>query len=597
MHKKVKNRFVISCAILGVVLAMPILGDRYVADATNGIEDEFISVIDDYSDKNVVVENGMYLEIGETLDLSEYPDWNLSNKNTVKIDKDGIVKPINEGTVFLSQEFDGDLHVIEIYVPQKQKSTLASKQKKETKRNYYKVFLDPGHGGSDPGAGGNGIVEAKLNLEIANQVKAKLEAKGIDVKMSRTTDNFISLSERPKLANEYGADVFVSIHHNSATATANGIETFYHSNKSSEKPLSTELQTNMIKQTGAKDRGVKNNTFVVLSSGYMPSSLVEGGFMTNAQEASKLKDPAYKDKLSTGIANGIEDYLEKNINIGLEEIPPTAQVAKTGTVINTDSLNVRSGYGTGYSVIGTLSNGEKVDIYDTNSDGWHKINFDGSYGYISGKYVNIDATEPEKPEPEKPEPEPEKPDTEKPEPEKPSIKFVDIDNHWAKPQILEFVEKGYINGYEINGKHEFRPENPITRAEFVKLINRTFGFTEKTTPAFGDVDKKEWYYDEISIGVKAGYIDGYEIDGKYEFRPDAPIKRQEAAKIVAKITGLKGDGILDFKDADKIEDWAKEYVDALNDNKIMEGNPNGEFKPLDNITRGESVATLSRTIK
>lgn len=581
MHKKIRKKFMISFVALGLIATIPFVGSSAFANDNSDIEGEFISVIEKYADEDVVVENGLFLEMGETLDLSEHPNWNLSNKNTVKIDKNGIVTPISGGTVFLSQEFDGDLHVIEIYVPEKQISTFSLVEgAQETKRDYYKVFIDPGHGGSDNGASGFGAYEDELNLQISFKVKEKLEAKGIQVKMSRTNDTFITLGDRPRLANEYGADAFVSIHQNSASTPATGIETYHHSSKSQERPLAAEIQTNALRETGAVDRKVKSADFAVLRGSYMPSSLFESGFISTESESMKLRDPAYQDKLATGIANGIENYLKNYINLDLEEIPPTAEVAKTGTVINTTSLNVRSGYGANYSAIGTLSGGQKVDIYDT-QNGWHKINYKGNYGYVSGTYIKIDTPDPEPPV---------EPPT---EPEQPKIEFKDISNHWAKTQILDFVEKGFINGYQVKDGFEFRPENSITRAEFVKLVNRVFGFTSKATINFKDVNSKEWYYDEVRMGVAAGYIDGYKEDNT--FRPDAAITREEASKIVAKITNLKGDGKLEFKDNSKISDWAKEYVDALTDNKIIEGYPDGTFKPQDKIKRGESVVTLSRT--
>lgn len=565
MNKGVKKRFMINFVAIGLIAAMPIMSKVVFASDKNNIEDEFISVIEDYADENVVVENGLFLEMGETLDLSEYPNWNLSNKNTIKIDNNGIVKPINEGTVFLSQEFNGDLHVIEIYVPEKQISTFSlAEEQQERKRDYFKVFIDPGHGGSDNGASGHGAYEDELNLQVSFKVKEKLEAKGIEVKMSRTDDTFISLGDRPRLANEYGADAFVSIHQNSASTPAMGIETYHHSSKSQEKPLAAQIQTNAIKETAAIDRKVKSADFAVLRGSYMPSALFESGFISTQEEAEKLKDPAYQEKLATGIANGIENYLNNYINLNLEQIPPTAQVAETGVVVNTDSLNVRSGYGTSYSAVGILSAGQKVDIYET-QNGWHKINYQGVYGYVSGTYIKLNS-----------------------EVEEEEISFIDLDNHWAKNSILDFAKKGHANGYEDS---TFKPNNNITRAEFVVIANSVFGFSSTGTENFSDVNPENWFYDAVCTGIEVGYIDGY-ADGT--FKPNEKITRQEASKIVAKITNLKGDQTLDFNDNKDIASWSKEYVDALVDNNIMGGYEDNTFRPKNPITRAESVATLSR---
>ncbi len=118
--------------------------------------------------------------------------------------------------------------------------------------------MDPGHGGIDDGASGFGHLEDELNLQVAKIVESKLKQKGIEVKMSRTSDVYISLAERAQMANSYGADAFISIHQNSSdNQSASGIETYYHIDKIGYKPYSNEIQTNAIQETGAKDRGCK----------------------------------------------------------------------------------------------------------------------------------------------------------------------------------------------------------------------------------------------------------------------------------------------------------------------------------------------------
>ena len=129
----------------------------------------------------------------------------------------------------------------------------------------------------------------------------------------------------------------------------------------------------------------------------MPGVLVEGGYINNKIESAKLVDPEYQEKLALGIANGVENYLKANIELNgnpkeqqidnLEEpsIPEVPQYTKIGTV-KASSLNVRSGYGTSYFKIGSLSKGSKVEIVES-KDGWHKIKYKSRYGYISASYV------------------------------------------------------------------------------------------------------------------------------------------------------------------------------------------------------------------
>lgn len=555
---KKRNKILENVLSIGLICALSIIGSSTVSNANESLESQLQSVIQSYGDSKVDVEDGISLHIGETEDFSKNPNWKLSNDNVVSIDEKGQLKAIGSGTVFLSQKIGDKVHIIEVYVPSmKQKSSRLFSAKVTPKRDYYKVFVDAGHGGIDSGANGFGKNEAQLNLEVAKKVEQKLKEKNIQVEMSRETNEFVELGERARLANNYGADVFVSIHQNSADAeSANGIETYCHPDKKVYSPLALEIQNNAIAQTGARNREVKYSNLAVLRESNMPSALFESGFISNKTEYNKLIDPSYQDKLATGIADGVEKYLKNTVDLGY--LP----VISTGVVVNTDEVNVRAGYGTSYAIIGKLQRGSKVEIIESKNN-WYKIKYNGVYGYVSGSYISIDK----------------------------QISLIDIDGHWAKNQILDFVSKGYVAGYEDN---TFRPENSITRAEFVKLVNKVFKFTETGSENFSDVNSSQWYYNDICIGLKAGYINGYE-DGT--FRPENPITREEACKTIAKVMNLRGDGNLTFKDSNQISDWAKEYVDALSDNKIINGYEDNTFRPNNNMTRAETVTILSRVEK
>jgi N-acetylmuramoyl-L-alanine amidase CwlD len=569
MISKSNKRIIVNMLIASLLLTLSMFSNTAISYADNSIENEFASVINKYNPKDVVVENGISLRMGETLDGSQYIDWNLSNNTTVQVNENNIIKSVNPGTVFLTYRIGDKVHIIEIYVPEEKVELNTNLQMSQVStgyslvnRNYYKVFIDPGHGGSDPGALGFGNIEKNLNLQVATKVKSKLESKGIEVRMSRTSDIYLALSERAKLANDYGADTFISIHQNSVdnAPTVNGIETFYHTNKTTHKPYAESIQNNLIKETGATNRGVKTADFAVLRETNMPSSLAECGFISNQQESAKLSDSYYQDKLATAIANGIETYLKSNIDLGSDN--SSESVINTGTV-NSSSLNVRSGPGTSYSIIGTLASGSKVEII-ASQDGWYKIKYNTGYGYVSSSYITIDNS---------------------------PIEFNDINNHWAKTTIEDFASKGYIGGYEDG---TFRPDNPITRAEFVKIVNKVFGFTQIGSESFTDVNISDWFYNDICVGINAGYTNGYEDN---TFRPNRNITREEAASIVASVVNLNSNGILNFKDVDKIASWAKASVDELEDNKIMGGYEDSTFRPKNNITRAEAVVTLSRIVK
>ena len=548
--------------LLTMMVSLPILSKPSVVNA-DSIEDEFSSVINKYDLKDVVVEPGVYLTKGETLDLSQYPNWELSDNETIEINSNGIARAVNEGTVFLSQRIGEKVYIVEIYVPS-EISKVNIESRGAQPRGYYKVFIDAGHGGTDPGALGYGYRESDLNLQVAKKVESKLKSKGIDVKMSRSSDIFYSLSERAEMANDYGADAFVSIHQNSAEdKSANGIETYYNRNKEEDKPLSNDIQTQVISQTGANNRGVKNAEFTVLVKSKMISALVECGFITNELEVKKLSDSSYQDKLATGIANGIEEYLKSNVII--EE----SQITATGKVVNADSLNVRKGPSISFDIIGKLSGGDKVKVIGE-SNGWYKIEYNGTYGYVSGSYIELDSTEPDQDN---------------------KINFTDVSqDYWAYSQIQDFVKKGYIEGY---GDNTFRPQEPIKRNEFIKIFNQVFGLTNKSGIVFDDT-KDNWAKDEIDIAVTNGVAQGI---GANKFEPEEYITREAAVKMLAnymKIEDKNHDKIKRFPDYNEISDWARDAFEGNFENGYIKGTDEGKLAPKNNITRAEVVTLLGR---
>jgi len=177
------------------------------------------------------------------------------------------------------------------------------------------IILDAGHGGSDPGASANGLLEKNLTLEITKRVASLLTGINLNVIMTRSDDRFLELSERSSLANDIGASLFVSIHINSGGGE--GIETWW--NDKNTKPgesnqLANNIQSEIIKSTNAKDRGVKGRTpnngdFHVTRVPNMPSALVEVGFIDNKNDANKLKNNAFLQNAAQGIANGIKLFL------------------------------------------------------------------------------------------------------------------------------------------------------------------------------------------------------------------------------------------------------------------------------------------------
>lgn len=172
-----------------------------------------------------------------------------------------------------------------------------------------KVFLDAGHGGKDPGALGNGLKEKDITLSVTLKVGEILKNHGITVGYSRTTDVFVELADRAKKANNFGADVFVSIHTNAAeNINAKGVETFSYPGSVKGSRLAQAIQDSVLDdKLYTINRGTKTANFAVLRLTNMPAALVEMGFITNGEDANILKNR--QNELAIAIAKGVLKFL------------------------------------------------------------------------------------------------------------------------------------------------------------------------------------------------------------------------------------------------------------------------------------------------
>ena len=168
-----------------------------------------------------------------------------------------------------------------------------------------KVVIDPGHGGSDPGATGNGLLEAAVNLDVALRFRDLLVADSADsagggswqVNLTRDSDTTVSLSARSAYANSIGADRFMSIHSNAfSSATANGTETFSYAEGTNSAALRNLVQDEMIEAWQLTNRGNKTANFSVLRETNMPAVLHELAFITNSGDAQKLGSAEQRER-------------------------------------------------------------------------------------------------------------------------------------------------------------------------------------------------------------------------------------------------------------------------------------------------------------
>jgi N-acetylmuramoyl-L-alanine amidase len=179
-----------------------------------------------------------------------------------------------------------------------------------------KLYLDPGHGGTDPGATGNGIREKDIVLILAKKIRDILlkKYKNIEVKMSRDSDVFISLDARTKEANTWNADAFLSIHINASTVRdAKGFATYIYTNtnaqtKAFQNVMHGEIARALNGVSGVEDDGKKQANFHVLRESGMTALLSENFFISNISDAEKLKNDAILDKLANGHAIGLAKF-------------------------------------------------------------------------------------------------------------------------------------------------------------------------------------------------------------------------------------------------------------------------------------------------
>jgi N-acetylmuramoyl-L-alanine amidase len=235
------------------------------------------------------------------------------------------------------------------------------------------VVLDAGHGGKFPhdGAhGAHGLLEKNIALTVAQKTKLLLEAQGATVLLTRENDDDVSLADRARVANEAGADLFLSIHCNSMETRADrqitrGVETYFLSPdptdaeakmlaelenggpeavplpkapdavsgiladlalgqaRNDSAALAEIVQHHVIRGTWAQSRGVRQAPFLVLSGTKMPSALVEIGFISHPAESKLLAKPAYQDKVALALSNAVREFADRVLSRRL-----VAQVAK-----------------------------------------------------------------------------------------------------------------------------------------------------------------------------------------------------------------------------------------------------------------------------
>jgi N-acetylmuramoyl-L-alanine amidase len=196
------------------------------------------------------------------------------------------------------------------------------------------VVLDPGHGGQDSGAMCGGVLEKDLTLDVARRIDRLLNSEGIATLMTRVGDTYVSLAGRAAFANRVRKCIFVSIHFNEDNKpVASGVETYYAAHQITAgsflaswlpflwRPLSDSpnpesqnlaalVQEALVARTRSIDRGTQARQFFVIANVTSPAVLIEGGFLTNKEDISKLASEDYRDQIAAAVADGILRYCD-----------------------------------------------------------------------------------------------------------------------------------------------------------------------------------------------------------------------------------------------------------------------------------------------
>jgi N-acetylmuramoyl-L-alanine amidase len=194
------------------------------------------------------------------------------------------------------------------------------------------VVLDPGHGGQDSGAVCGGVLEKDLTLDVARRIDRLLNSEGMATLMTRVGDTYVSLADRAAFANRVRKCIFVSIHFNEDNKpVASGVETYYAGRQITAgsllaswlpflwRPLSDTpnpesknlagfIQEALVARTRSIDRGTRGRQFFVIANVTAPAVLIEGGFLTNKEDISKLATEDYRDQIAAAVADGILRY-------------------------------------------------------------------------------------------------------------------------------------------------------------------------------------------------------------------------------------------------------------------------------------------------
>lgn len=392
-----------------------------------------------------------------------------------------------------------------------------------------KIVIDPGHGGSDPGAiGVNGLLEKTINLDIAHKVANQLRTQGYDVAMTRESDQKMSLQQRVEFKEREQADLFVSIHANwNRVPRIDGVMVLYYDNAypQASYPASPEMKKlsainkrfaqtvlhTITSQIDTADRGLLPSSVYVVRNGTMPSILVETAFLSNAQDAAKLADERYRAKMAKAIADGIYAFMP----IGFAD---TAGHWAQKSILRLKEHGIVEGTGKGFAPEQSLTRAEFLAMANR------------AFAHVQHSTVSSDANA-------------ERMSVTKAvyagEDPAATFAFTDLsDQHWAYEYFRKAAVDGFILGYPDG---TVRPDDRISRSEVAALFDRMWRQGEEVAAPqtiqlhsiakipFRDISDQHWSYVSVHRLWSYGLLNGYQPD---RFEPDRYMTRAEAATFI-----------------------------------------------------------------
>ncbi|MBD0381683.1 N-acetylmuramoyl-L-alanine amidase [Paenibacillus sedimenti] len=391
----------------------------------------------------------------------------------------------------------------------------------------YKVVVDAGHGGSDPGAiSKNGLKEKDVNLDIAKKLSDELARRGYEVYMTRSDDRYLSLQQRVELTNSQNADIFVSIHANSHTSSkVNGSMVLYYDDAHPQedypasdtmklltpysKDLAQHVQSALAAAAGTADLGLVPSAVYVARMGTIPSILVETAFLSNSGDAALLANDSVRTKMAVGIERGIEAFVPP---VFTDTIGHWARDA----VLRMKNKGLIEGNGNRYEPQRALTRAEFLTLMDRTFT-FSKLKAQckaGKTGSVTDAVYGCSSNSTTS---------------------SASKTYKDLPaDHWASDVFTTAKALNLLQGYQDG---TIRPDRPITRGEVAVLFNRLLQMKQPAVsqkpvpanPAFNDVPLALWSAKAIYALKNQAIINGITDT---EFRPDQSITRAEIAAMM-----------------------------------------------------------------